>query len=120
MITRRFLLKAFSLLGLLPFARLLLAAESEKSSLTFYVAGVRYQEQFPAALNEGAHVTITLERHKQEPCYAVYTGDKIRLGYVPRYLTNRLFPESRLIGTVQESNRHALPWKRHRIRIRTA
>ena len=119
MITRRVLLKFFSFIGFWPFARLLRAAEDGDLYVTFYIAGVRFHEKAPSVLAPGGKVVLRLERYEQEPCYTIYTPDRVKLGYLPRHLVKQLFPANELYGIIEASNRHALPWKRHRVKVPT-
>lgn len=114
--TRRILLKLAWILGFLPLAGGLGAAERPRSVLAFYVAGVRFQEGEPGPLQSGDKVLVRRESGI-EPCYGVYSDSMVRLGYVPRHMVEALIPANRLVGVLEDTRLHALPWKRYRVSV---
>jgi hypothetical protein len=79
--------------------------------LHFHVAGVRFHP-VASRLSEGDRVDVRAERFGAERCYALYSLQGERLGYVPSEMAGTLAGKTLTKAILTEVRPFAVPWKR--------
>lgn len=112
--TRRTFIKGLALaLPAIGFQRsAVLAASSAEQS--FYVAGTRFHP-LRHALVIGDPVTIVEGLFRGERCYAIYSRQGEKIGYVPRRLVSVVRELRTTTGQVLSADIYAVPWQRYRV-----
>jgi len=115
--SRRVVLKLIGSVASWPLCSSILAAAKQagQGEVTFFVAGVRFQD--PAFnVSVGNRVSIVSRTYRGARCYEVLLGQS-RIGYVPHQTIDKLCDLHSLTGTISAANKYALPWKRYEVRV---
>ena len=114
---RRTFLQVPAVLGIAAFGGPRLSAGVVPHVAPFYIAGVRYQTPPIRKPLKGERLLLLREAYDADYCFAVYTADWDRLGYVPDALVPHLPALPRCEATLSDVNPHALPWKRYLVHV---
>jgi len=97
-------------------ARLLRRPAAESGQCRFHVAGVRFH---PAAgrVREGEPLEVRPELFAGERCFALYSSQGERIGYVPKELAGEVEGRAVRTAVLSEVRPFAVPWKRLRATI---
>jgi hypothetical protein len=113
-LNRRGFLAFVAALATAPFSQKSLAAAGPTSSISFFVAGVRFQPSV-RGLRAGAPLKIETETFKGAPSYAVRTVAGELLGFVPAKTVADIGDWTEFRARLLVADYDAVPWRRFRV-----